>query len=101
MSKPRANSTSIFGTSPRRGVRSSLCPASWKSSSACAAERMGSRAATFEDQAAFEAEKEKLEAKVRVGHIKIVDFDKEKDMEAGRPKAEAAAGHVKVTYFDD
>ena len=59
------------------------------------ADRIRSRAANFED------EKEKLEAKVRVGHIKIVDFDKEKDLETGRPKAEVAVGHIKVAYFDD
>ncbi len=59
------------------------------------ADRIRSRVANFED------EKEKLEAKVRVGHIKIVDFDKEKDLETGRPKAVAAVGHIKVAYFDD
>ena len=58
-------------------------------------DRIRSKVANFED------EKEKLEAKVRVGHIKIVDFDKEKDMETARSKAKAAAGHVKVAYFDD
>ena len=58
-------------------------------------DRLRSRVVTFED------EKEKLAAKVRVGQIKIVDFDKEKDLEAGRPPAEAAAGHIKVVYFDD
>ena len=65
------------------------------------ADRILSTGADFGDEANFEDDKEKFDAKVRVGHIKIVDFDKEKELATDRSKAEAAVGHIKVAYFDD
>jgi ribose transport system ATP-binding protein len=49
----------------------------------------------------FEHEKKKLESKVRVGQIKIVESDKQNGLEDGPPDLEAAVGRIKVVYFDD
>jgi ribose transport system ATP-binding protein len=49
----------------------------------------------------FDDEKAKFETKVRVGAIKIVETDREKERETGQPDEKAAVGRIKVVYFDD
>jgi ribose transport system ATP-binding protein len=49
----------------------------------------------------LQAERQKARPKVKVGHVKVVDFDKEKDMAETGAAPEAGPGRVKVVYFDD
>ncbi len=57
-------------------------------------DRIGSKIVTFDE------EKEKLEAKIRVGPIKIIDFDKENNREEESSKQEAGEDRIKIVYSD-
>ncbi len=53
----------------------------------------------------FDGEKEKLEARIRVGHIKIVDFDRDKGRQESEPKSgaskpEPGVAPIKIVYSD-
>jgi ribose transport system ATP-binding protein len=57
--------------------------------------RIGSRVVSLE------GERQRLQTKVRVGHVKVVDYDEDQGLARDGHQAEAGPRHMKVVYFDD